>query len=184
MKQYEPFDETICRRYVITSGDERSEDMIKQFEEQRAQRMIMAGKLPGIYQTVTVARARYVGQSWLTTPFTTIKCIQDCYRILNLQRPYTAPGAPIEFPQTILCNGPGSSSMFVLVSHLMRMYSMMPANRGITIFVESIARVKSLSLTGKIFYYLDLADAFVVQHRGVEDVYPDVVCEPMLVKRG
>ncbi|KAF7516570.1 hypothetical protein G7054_g14111 [Neopestalotiopsis clavispora] len=184
MKQFEPFDETICRRYVITSGDERSEDMIKQFEEQRAQRMITAGKLPGIYQTVTVARARYVGQSWLTTPFTTIKCIQDCYRIINLQRPYSAPGAPIEYPQTILCNGPGSSSMFVLVSHLMRMYSMMPANRGITIFVESIARVKSLSLTGKIFYYLDLADAFVVQHRGVEDVYPDVVCEPMLVKRG
>ncbi|ETS78963.1 hypothetical protein PFICI_08816 [Pestalotiopsis fici W106-1] len=183
MRLFEPFDKSFYRRYIITSGDERSSDMIKQFEEERAQRMGMVRQMPGVYEIVFVARARYVGQSWLTTPFTALWCIFDCYRILNMGRPHAMPGATVEYPQTIVCNGPGSSSMFVLVSHLMRMYGLMPANRGMTVFVESIARVCSLSLTGKIFYHLDLADAFVVQHRGVEDVYPGVFCEPMLVKR-
>ncbi|KAI4591880.1 UDP-N-acetylglucosamine transferase subunit [Pestalotiopsis sp. 9143b] len=184
VKLKEPYDQSLCRRYVITSGDQRSSAMIHEYETQRAQRFAMCGNFfSGTYEIVFVARARNVGQSWLTTPFSAIWCLWDCYRILNLPRPGALPGAQIEFPQIILCNGPGSSAMFVLVAHLMRMYGLMPTNRGVTFFVESVARVCSLSLTGKIFYYLDLADVFVVQHRGVEEVYPDVVCEPMLVQR-
>lgn len=184
LKLKEPYDKSHCRRYVVTSGDQRSSAMIHDYEAQRAQRLAMCDiQFFGTYEIVFVARARNVGQSWLTTPFSALWCLWDCYRILNLPRPGALPGAQIEFPQTILCNGPGSSAMFVLVAHLMRMYGLMPTNRGVTVFVESVARVRSLSLTGKIFYYLDLADVFVVQHHGVEEVYPDVVCEPMLVQR-
>jgi beta-1,4-N-acetylglucosaminyltransferase len=183
LRLFEPFDHSIFRRYIVTTGDSRSQKIIDDFEAERSERRRHLSHPPGLYEIVWVARARYVGQSWLTTPFTALESVFDCYKILTMRRPLSDPIGPIEFPQTIICNGPGSSAVFVLVSHLMRMYGLIPANRCVTLFVESIARVRSLSLTGKIFYYLDIADAFVVQHKGVKEVYPDVICEEMLVKR-
>ncbi|KAK9414599.1 putative Oligosaccharide biosynthesis protein Alg14 like-domain-containing protein [Seiridium unicorne] len=177
----EHFDNSMFRRYVVTKGDQRSYDMINQYEQKRREKR--HGKVTGAHDIVWVSRARYVGQSWLTTPFTALSCLYDCFGILTMGRPLATPGQPEAFPQTLLCNGPGSSAIFVLVSHLMRMYGVIPANRCTTVFVESVARVKSLSMTGKIFYWLDLADAFITQHDEVGLTYPEVVCEKMLVKR-
>lgn len=183
LKLQEPFDNSMFRRYVVTKGDQRSYDDIEKYEAERSERL--GKKVKGIYEIVWVARARYVGQSWLTTPFTALWCLFDCYLILMMNRPFTDPDREAnQFPQTIICNGPGSSVIFVGVSHLMRMYGIIPANRCAALFVESVARVNTLSLTGKIFYYLDLADTFITQHEPVAKAYyPDVVCEKMLVKR-
>ncbi|KAH8195923.1 hypothetical protein TruAng_009902 [Truncatella angustata] len=183
MKLFEPFDSSSLRRWVVTMGDQRSIDEIKKYEQERSFKR--RGNVAGAFEIAEVARARYVMQSWLTTPFTALSCVLDCVRVLNLPRPWTphSEESGIEYPQTILCNGPGSAAIFVFVSHMMRMYGIIPANRCQVLFIESIARVKTLSLTGKIFYYLDLADAFIVQHKPVAEKYPGVIAEDSLTSR-
>ncbi len=44
--------------------------------------------------------------------------------------------------------------------------------RGRVVYVESIARVYRLSLTGKILYHLRLADSFFVQWPDLRTTYP------------
>ncbi|XP_025200439.1 UDP-N-acetylglucosamine transferase subunit ALG14 homolog [Melanaphis sacchari] len=94
-----------------------------------------------------IPRSRHVNQSYLSSIFSTIYAI--CI---------TVPIVISFKPDLVLCNGPGTCVPVCLVAFIMKLFHY--ADTSI-IFVESICRVKSLSLTGKLMYFI--ADLIIVQ---------------------
>ncbi|XP_017074436.1 UDP-N-acetylglucosamine transferase subunit ALG14 homolog [Drosophila eugracilis] len=95
-----------------------------------------------------VPRSRSVGQSWLSSIFTTLWALLWCCYLVWRDR-----------PQLILCNGPGTCVPFCYAAYMWRLLGRLPAHSKI-VFVESFCRVKSLSLSGRLL--LPIADLFVV----------------------
>lgn len=96
-------------------------------------------------------RSRKVGQSYLTSVITTLVASYDALMLCLRIR-----------PEVIICNGPGTCIPMCLISKMVL--------RTIVIFVESFCRVESLSLSGKILYFV--ADHFVVQWPLLKTRYP------------
>jgi beta-1,4-N-acetylglucosaminyltransferase len=90
-----------------------------------------------------------VGQSYASSVWTTLVAIRAAVRVLLAAR-----------PQLLLCNGPGTCLPLVVAAVLARALLGRPCR---VVYVESVARVRSLSLTGVLLYRLRLADAFFVQ---------------------
>lgn len=102
--------------------------------------------------THLISRSRSVGQSWFTTIFTfAISTLQSIILIIRTR------------PHLVIANGPGTCVPICLASKLL------PGKR-IVIFVESICRVKTLSLSGKILY--PIVDKVVVQWPKLTKLYP------------
>lgn len=93
----------------------------------------------------SLPRARRVGQSLLTSVLTSLQtfvaAVALCWRLR---------------PGLVLCNGPGTCVLILVACRVLCL-------RTKVIYVESMARVTSLSLSGKLIYHLRLADEFVVQ---------------------
>uniref|UniRef100_A0A8B9P4E9 UDP-N-acetylglucosamine transferase subunit ALG14 n=1 Tax=Apteryx owenii TaxID=8824 RepID=A0A8B9P4E9_APTOW len=70
----------------------------------------------------------------------------------------------------ILCNGPGTC-VPVCISALL--LGLLGLKRAIIVYVESICRVETLSLSGKILYYF--SDYFIVQWPALKEKYPKSV---------
>lgn len=142
------------------------------------------------YDIVTVRRARRVHQSLLSTPWSASLCLWDCIRVLTGGHPeqLRPPQQPIDvrkprYPDLIITNGPGTGVCVVLASLILLFLGFggpislssnpqaekspskpsqwQHSEQMRTIFVESWARVKTLSLSGKIL--LPLVDRFLVQ---------------------
>lgn len=146
------------------------------------------------YDVLTVHRARRVHQGFLTAPVSSLKCLLDCIAVLkgthrdvNSQR-RTASNI---YPDLILTNGPGTGVIIVLASIILLFFgyggpspstrpssSSSASKRGApsdvdryrgqmrSIFIESWARVKTLSLSGRLLK--PLVNRFIVQ-------WPDLV---------
>lgn len=128
------------RFYVMAQNDVVSEEKIEMHEKKSYENK-------SEYTIVKIPRSRVVNQSYISSVFTTLKSI--LYSI------------PIMFkikPDLILCNGPGTCVPICLISFLMKVLFI--CNTRI-VFIESICRVESFSLTGKILMYF--ADNVVVQ---------------------
>jgi beta-1,4-N-acetylglucosaminyltransferase len=72
--------------------------------------------------------------------------------------------AKYDLPELILTNGPATAVILVLASVILRFFDIKGAqSRGKmkTMYVESFARVKTLSLSGKLL--LPVVDRFLVQ---------------------
>lgn len=99
------------------------------------------------WSIATIPRSRHVNQSYLTSIFSTIYAI------------FVTVPVVISFkPDLVLCNGPGTCVPVCLVAFMMKLFHYTDSS---IIFVESICRVKSLSLTGKLMYFI--ADLIIVQ---------------------
>ncbi|EFX83686.1 hypothetical protein DAPPUDRAFT_239833 [Daphnia pulex] len=72
---------------------------------------------------------------------------------------------------TILCNGPGTCVPPCVIALLLRTLFI---KRSTIVFVESICRVTTLSLTGKLMLYI-LADRSIVQWPELHAKYPQTV---------
>jgi hypothetical protein len=96
-----------------------------------------------------IPRSREVKQSFLTAIGTTIWSIVFC-----LLRVYQYN------PKLLLCNGPGTCLPLCVATKALRALGFV--NTKIC-FVESVCRVKSLSLTGNLLYKFHLVDQFQVQ---------------------
>ncbi|KAJ9319474.1 hypothetical protein DTO271D3_243 [Paecilomyces variotii] len=139
------------------------------------------------YIIITVPRARRVHQSFLTAPFSTLQCFWACLQVLcgahPDQRAFKRKAAST-YPDLILTNGPATAVCVILAAKLLRLlnYTFSRPSRSLqspsgqcvgseskelspaplrTIFVESWARVTTLSLSGKIL--LPFVDRFLVQ---------------------
>jgi beta-1,4-N-acetylglucosaminyltransferase len=175
LKAYTKFDNIAYRLHVVTQGDNSSRKQILDFEDWRASQRT---RVSGAYDIHTIPRARMVGQSWLTTPFTFLGSFRGIWDALRVSLPLSSSiTSKIQYPDAILMNGPGTAFVVAAIVHMMKILSIIPLNRAHIIYVESFTRVDSLSLTGKLLWWSDMADIFITQHKGVAARY-GLVCEP------
>lgn len=108
-------------------------------------------------------RAREVHQSYLSSIFTTIYSFLQTLVLLYKIR-----------PELLLTNGPGTCVPVIYSIFLFRLFSL---NRSCKIiFIESLCRVQTLSLSGKLVY--PIVDQFVVHWPYLKDKYPLVeICD-------
>jgi beta-1,4-N-acetylglucosaminyltransferase len=152
------------RRWAVGKDDEKSYMKVMAFERRLLGRFTREDLDSGTFDIVRFGRARYVHQSWLTTPFTAILSLLDIIRILS-DPPRQRPVPEFRYPGVIVTNGPGTGFLFLLVARALKLFRVVPATHMRSIYVESWARVKSLSLTGKLVRRGRLADRFIVQYR-------------------
>jgi beta-1,4-N-acetylglucosaminyltransferase len=127
---------------------------------------------PECYNIVHLPRARRIHQSLLTTPFSSLHTLLSTFSPLlsaPLLLPDQLPQSPQEaaaqdLPDLIITNGPATGVIVVLAALILRFFDFRGANsRGKckTVYVESFARVTSLSLSGKLL--VKVVDRFLVQ---------------------
>lgn len=159
------------RTWVVSSGDSFSTEKAIEFERELGSRVNVENM--GLFNTVEVPRARRVHQSLFTAPWTTLQCLWACLGVLagwtfgtpDLGRAsWEKLGTP--YPDIVLTNGPGTGVIMIVASILLRFLDFwaIGANKPgkmITVYVESWARVRELSLSGKLL--LRMVDRFVVQ---------------------
>ncbi|XP_016973522.1 UDP-N-acetylglucosamine transferase subunit ALG14 homolog [Drosophila rhopaloa] len=142
-KKYQPM------RLILASSDSTSEHQFRQALPQASRSA----------ESVKVPRSRSVGQSWLSTIFTSLwALIWSCYLVWR------------DRPQLILCNGPGTCVPFCYAAYLWRLLGRLPSHSRI-VFVESFCRVETLSLSGRLL--LPLTDLFVVHWPALATRYAD-----------
>lgn len=100
-------------------------------------------------------RARDVGQGWISTVFSSLESIKSCISIV------THPP-----PDVLVCNGPGTS---VILCGTVFVLKYLGLNHTRIVYIESLARVHNLSLSGKLL--LPISDRFLVQWPSVASKY-------------
>ncbi|KAH8730177.1 oligosaccharide biosynthesis protein Alg14 like-domain-containing protein [Phaeosphaeriaceae sp. PMI808] len=127
---------------------------------------------PDHYNIAIVPRARNIHQSLLTTPFSSLWTLCMSFAPL-LSAPPLLPGVPpatpyeraaADLPDLIITNGPATAVIIILASLILRFFNVRGANsrrKCRTIYAESFARVKGLSLSGKMLSRV--VDRFLVQ---------------------
>ena len=109
-------------------------------------------------EVMRVPRSREVRQSWLSSVWTTIRALLFClFNYIKLDC------------DLLLVNGPGTCVPFCLMAWFMNKVRFSSTK---IVFVESICRVNTLSLTGKILMYF--ADHILVQWPELALKYPKV----------
>ncbi|EGC33342.1 hypothetical protein DICPUDRAFT_88818 [Dictyostelium purpureum] len=119
--------------YVLADNDKRSEDKI--FIEESN------------YRKNDDKESRNVGQSYIHSIFTTL--IALFYSMLLIFK---------ERPDVLICNGPGTCVPLCLA---VKILTWLRIKKSKVVYIESLARVKDLSLSGKILQHL--SDWTVVQ---------------------
>ena len=102
-----------------------------------------------------IPRSREVKQRWPSTVLSSIKALFSATRLVFNVR-----------PELILVNGPGTCVPVCVAGVLLRSCGL---GNPTIVFVESICRVHSLSLTGRILY--PFADRFIVQWEELKNLY-------------
>lgn len=180
------------RTWVVSSGDAFSAERAKRFEDWLGEQGTSA-PLGSSWDIVTVRRAREVHQPLYTAPFSCLRCFWDCVQALRgthrdlKSTPALAPEdahagthdvlptTPTSYPDLILTNGPATAVVLILASLVLMFVGLAPITPSSeqggamrSIYIESWARVKTLSLSGRILRFC--AGRFLVQWRGMEDV--------------
>lgn len=158
------------RRYLISSGDQMSDNHLEDYEADLRLLCKKQGQQPGTYDKCIVTRARRVHQPLWSTPFTALLSIVDIFPIL-LSPPDSEVGMKLRYPSHIFSNGPATGFFVGLAVHLLKVFCLVPEDAMRFVYVESWARISTLSLTGKLFYYTGTADVFLVQHDEVAAKY-------------
>ncbi|KAJ2785926.1 UDP-N-acetylglucosamine transferase subunit [Coemansia interrupta] len=152
------FDRYVRRVYIVGDTDVLSLDQISSLEAPRDHEAEQ-------YSVCRIPRSRQVGQSFKSSLLSSLWCLLCVCRVMWRQ-----------LPDAVLCNGPANCVIVGLVALLPRFVGV---KRIPLVYVESFARVTSLSLSGRIMYYL--ADRFVVQWPGLQKKYPLAEYIPHLV---
>ncbi|KAL2755282.1 glycosyltransferase family 1 protein [Sodiomyces alcalophilus JCM 7366] len=172
--------DTLHRRYIVSSGDAMSIKHLYAFEDKM--RSTHGDNRIGTYDVHIVTRARRIHQPLWTTPVTALRSIIEVFSLI-LESPFDGPRRRQRYPDIIVTNGPATGFIVALVAHLLKIFHVAPSDSMQVFFIESWARIKSLSLTGKLFYHTDIADMFLVQHREVAEKYGVANAGCMVVKR-
>lgn len=118
----------------------------------------LRGGVRSSYRVVRIPRSREVGQSFLTSVGSTIYASGAALKCVLTFR-----------PDLVLANGPGTCIPICAAAAIARLLGVA---RGRVVYVESIARVYRLSLSGRILYHTRLADRFFVQWPDLQRRYP------------
>ncbi|XP_037550346.1 UDP-N-acetylglucosamine transferase subunit ALG14 homolog [Nematolebias whitei] len=142
------------RHYVIADTDRMSEEKICTFESSRA-----ASDSETHFTICRIPRSREVHQSWSSTVISTLNALRfSLPLVFRLQ------------PDMVLCNGPGTCIPPCVAGLLL---GVLGVKKVLIVYVESICRVQTLSLTGQILYLV--SDYFFVQWPSLRDKYPKSV---------
>ncbi|GJP59332.1 hypothetical protein CLOP_g10463 [Closterium sp. NIES-67] len=98
---------------------------------------------------LSVYRSREVGQSYVTSVATTVLATLHAMALVVRIT-----------PDLLLCNGPGTCVPICIAVFTLHVLGIKCSS---IVFVESVARVEKLSLTGKLLHRLAIADRFFVQ---------------------
>lgn len=129
------------RHYILASTDSTSETKVLSIEEPTTSK--------NDYEIFRIKRSRHVGQSYLTSIFTTIRSIWQCIPLVYRIQ-----------PDLVLSNGPGTCVPICLIAFILKILGAINVQCKI-VFIESYCRIKTVSLSGKILIWI--ADCFVVQ---------------------
>ncbi|XP_071455443.1 UDP-N-acetylglucosamine transferase subunit ALG14 [Hetaerina americana] len=138
------------RLYVIASTDKGSEAKVMSLESETGR-----SKESGSYDIIKIPRSRHVSQSYLSSVFSTLYSVLHCIPLVYREK-----------PELILCNGPGTCVPICAIAFCMKAFWVCDTK---IVFIESICRVRTLSLTGKLL--LHFADEFIVQWKDLHDLY-------------
>jgi beta-1,4-N-acetylglucosaminyltransferase len=157
------------RTYVVSEGDPVSAQRARALEAEFDRRSGGGGGRPpppssSPYDIWTVPRARRIHQSILTTP---ASCLRTLRAALRLLRATSDAAAPPREPDVILANGPATSAIVIFASLMLRFVDLSSKGHARTriVFVESFARVRTLSLSAKCVGWF--VDRLVVQWEGL-----------------
>ncbi|KAJ7386447.1 UDP-N-acetylglucosamine transferase subunit [Desmophyllum pertusum] len=143
------------RIYVVAETDKMSAEKITSFERNKEEK----DKESSEFKILRIPRSREVRQSWLSTIFTTLNALVFSFPVVLREK-----------PELLLCNGPGTCIPICLAAFVLKVAGL----RDITmVFVESMCRVKTLSLSGKIMYHF--ADHFLVQWKQLQINFPKAI---------
>ena len=149
------------RHYVLATTDHTSAQRIESFEASRATGGGGGGGGAAVgaaqgYELLRLPRSREVGQSYASSVLTTLYALFFAVFLVLRRR-----------PSLLLCNGPGTCIPVCVCAYALRLLGI----KYVTImYVESIARVQTLSLSGKIVIHF--ADHFFVQWPQLAALHP------------
>ncbi|XP_041824987.1 UDP-N-acetylglucosamine transferase subunit ALG14 homolog [Melanotaenia boesemani] len=139
------------RHYVIADTDRMSEEKICRFESLKQQ-----SDAESQFTICRIPRSREVHQSWTSSVVSTLNALRFSLPLVFRLR-----------PDMVLCNGPGTCVPLCVAGLLLGILGM---KKVLIVYVESICRVETLSLTGRILYLV--SDYFFVQWSSLRDKYP------------
>ncbi|KAI4128486.1 MAG: hypothetical protein LQ338_002716 [Usnochroma carphineum] len=164
------------RSYVLSSGDDFSalkavefESTIEAKNENVKQDFTTASST---YDISVIPRARRIHQSLFTAPVSSLRCLFACFAILR------APGtqklshsdtdqqhiSQRSYPDLIVANGPATAVLVIIASLILRFFNIRGTEGKMrTIYIESWARVSTLSLSGKILMAGGMVNRMLVQ---------------------
>ncbi|KAF9529365.1 oligosaccharide biosynthesis protein Alg14 like-domain-containing protein [Crepidotus variabilis] len=137
------------RIYIVSDGDILSARKALNFEAFR-------GEDPNLCSILSIPRARKVHQSLLSTPISTLYSLAFC--VYHLTLPPLLTSGQSSFADVLILNGPGTCFVLCVAVYVNKFLGL-PAPK--LIYVETFARVKALSLSGKLIR--PIADRFVTQ---------------------
>jgi len=141
----------------VSEGDTLSERKVAMLEAAKAANSESdMAKNGEIYSILTIPRARKVHQSLLTTPPTAIVSLLHCVYYVTIKQ-YQQTPCPY-FADVLVLNGPGTCLTLCLAVYLNKFLGLSAPKM---LYVESFARVKTLSVSGKLLH--SLVDRFIVQ---------------------
>ncbi|XP_071732381.1 UDP-N-acetylglucosamine transferase subunit ALG14-like [Rutidosis leptorrhynchoides] len=144
------------RFYIAASTDDMSLQKARVFEETLDDEVSLQGSI--CTQFMQIYRSREVGQSYITSIGTTLYALIHALWLMLKTR-----------PQVIMCNGPGTCIPICAIAFV---FKVLGIRWSYIFYVESIARVKRLSLSGLLLYKLRMADQLYVQWPQLQKQYP------------
>lgn len=146
------------RFYIAALTDNMSLSRAKLAEAKATEELSSVSGVQENNHYIQIYRSREVGQSYVTSMATTIVAIAHGLWLVFRIR-----------PEIVLCNGPGTCIPICVAGFLLKV---MGVKWVVIVYVESIARVRRLSLSGTILYKLKLADQFFVQWPQLQQKFP------------
>ncbi|EGD75089.1 hypothetical protein PTSG_06745 [Salpingoeca rosetta] len=120
------------RHYVVAQTDAHSREKAVNFEQQQS--TVSKG-----VHFHAISRSREVGQSYMTSVVSTLRALIDSFPLLLRTQ-----------PQLILVNGPGSCVPVCIAAFVLKVLGL---NDATIVYVESICRVTTLSLSAKLLQW-------------------------------
>ena len=166
------------RTYIVSEGDHISAQRARALEQELRITTMSSfkdnsevkstedkiDKIYGSYTIWTVPRARNIHQPLVTAPFSCMRTLIFSLRLLSGSSPTDLPPSVPLAPNLILANGPATSAIVIFAQLILRFLDFGGANgheRTRIVFVESFARVRTLSLSAKCVAWC--VDRLVVQ---------------------
>ncbi|KAF8135461.1 glycosyltransferase family 1 protein [Boletus edulis] len=147
------------RIYIVSEGDTLSASKAVSLEHSKASR----NPIPGSdgqrsFEIVTIPRARRVHQAMWTVFPTFMRSVLACIHLVTIAPLLKKDSFRTPFAHLLILNGPGTC---VTLCAAVMVNKLLGLPHPKMVYVESYARVQSLSLSGKILRYF--VDRFLVQ---------------------